>query len=102
MMKVGGKNGRVFAGRVAAKSRRRVRASRSMAGNPSDPHQLCFWLSPRLAMSSSSSRQAPFCYTKAALIGRYSYVAFSYPLPSSIVYAFKLISFLSPTPCPKR
>eukprot|EP00983_Pelagomonas_calceolata_P022187 697634-Pelagomonas_calceolata.AAC.1 len=33
-------------------SRRRVRASRSMADNPPDPHELCFWLSPRLAVFS--------------------------------------------------
>eukprot|EP00983_Pelagomonas_calceolata_P032076 1006889-Pelagomonas_calceolata.AAC.1 len=31
--------------------RRRVRASRSMANNPPDPHKICFWLSPGLTVS---------------------------------------------------
>eukprot|EP00983_Pelagomonas_calceolata_P029573 926574-Pelagomonas_calceolata.AAC.2 len=40
-------------GRVAVESRRRrVRASRSMASNPPDPHKLYFWLSTRLAVST--------------------------------------------------
>eukprot|EP00983_Pelagomonas_calceolata_P107061 1159303-Pelagomonas_calceolata.AAC.2 len=48
-----GTSGGGFAGRVAEESRRRrVWASRSMAANPPDPHWLCFWLSPRLVVSS--------------------------------------------------
>eukprot|EP00983_Pelagomonas_calceolata_P118454 1160510-Pelagomonas_calceolata.AAC.6 len=49
-----GTSGVAFAGRMAVESRkRRVRTSlRSMAGSHPDPHYLCFWLSPRLAMSS--------------------------------------------------
>eukprot|EP00983_Pelagomonas_calceolata_P114107 1160059-Pelagomonas_calceolata.AAC.13 len=44
--------GWVGAGRLAEESRRRrIRASRIMAANPPDPHSLCFWLSPRLALS---------------------------------------------------
>eukprot|EP00983_Pelagomonas_calceolata_P037500 1136358-Pelagomonas_calceolata.AAC.1 len=45
------------AGRLAAENGRRgVRAFRSMVGNPSDPHKLCFWLSSRLAVFSLGSR----------------------------------------------
>eukprot|EP00983_Pelagomonas_calceolata_P050787 1142137-Pelagomonas_calceolata.AAC.2 len=36
--------------------RRRVRTSRSMADNPPGPHCLCFWLYPRLAVSSLGLR----------------------------------------------
>eukprot|EP00983_Pelagomonas_calceolata_P086802 1156837-Pelagomonas_calceolata.AAC.2 len=45
-----GASGEKYDGRMAVESRkRRVRASRSMADNPPDPQQLCFWLSPSLA-----------------------------------------------------
>eukprot|EP00983_Pelagomonas_calceolata_P012953 413994-Pelagomonas_calceolata.AAC.1 len=47
-----GTSGGGVAGRVAVEIRRaRVRASRSMANNSPDPHQLCFWLSHNLAAS---------------------------------------------------
>eukprot|EP00983_Pelagomonas_calceolata_P039336 1137148-Pelagomonas_calceolata.AAC.6 len=41
-----------LAGRVAVESGRRRVQDKSMAGNPPDPHELSFWLSPRLAVSS--------------------------------------------------
>eukprot|EP00983_Pelagomonas_calceolata_P093779 1157813-Pelagomonas_calceolata.AAC.2 len=52
-----GTSGGGFAERVAVESgRRRARASRGMADNPSDPLQLYFWLLPRLAVSSFGLR----------------------------------------------
>eukprot|EP00983_Pelagomonas_calceolata_P058716 1145613-Pelagomonas_calceolata.AAC.2 len=45
------------AGRVVVENRRRrVQASRSTADNPSDSHELCFWLSPMLAVFSLGLR----------------------------------------------
>eukprot|EP00983_Pelagomonas_calceolata_P089487 1157316-Pelagomonas_calceolata.AAC.5 len=49
-----------FAGWVAVENgRRRIRTSRSMADNPPDPHLLCFWLSPRLAVSGVDMHADP-------------------------------------------
>eukprot|EP00983_Pelagomonas_calceolata_P018089 566822-Pelagomonas_calceolata.AAC.2 len=42
--------------RAVVKNRRKVWVSRGIADNPSDPHQLCFMLSSRLALPSSSLR----------------------------------------------
>eukprot|EP00983_Pelagomonas_calceolata_P091023 1157492-Pelagomonas_calceolata.AAC.1 len=36
------------------------RASRSMADNPPDPQQLCFWLSPRLAVDTGTPKLSAY------------------------------------------